>query len=514
MKNGKLVLTLAGLCLALTIQAQRIGIGTSTPDTSAILDISANNGGILIPRMTTAQRDQIYEPATGLMVFVTDPGAFWFFNGSSWTTFGGGGGGGESTSSIADADGNTLVDVESTPNEDQIRFQTGGLEVMRITNTGQVGIGTDSPGGALDVVGDIQADLLIDREFPQYYLDPGNSQTSLNVAGKVKGSLFADASSALYYLDPASTGLSMKTAGYLQSTAYYDDANLDYYLDPANVGTSLKVAGRMDAAAFFDKNNTAFSVDPASTSILNNLTLNSSTTGPVGGLNIRTQSQEYWTINGADNGEQDLYFWFNGTSRAFLMWNFNVADLDFTAQHRSLPAEGDINDYKDLEGYIVVSDGTITNLDGSSTPGINESLPRVKLSDRPNDKRIYGVIARIEEKEAGKNSGYREYAQGAFVSVIERADTSDYRLVINSAGEGGIWVSNWNGQIQNGDLITTSPIPGIGMKQEDDLVRNYTVAKIVMDCDFDLASTTYPCKEVQHDGQSYRMAFLACVYKL
>ena len=75
-------------------------------------------------------------------------------------------------------------------------------------------------------------------------------------------------------------------------------------------------------------------------------------------------------------------------------------------------------------------------------------------------------------------------------------------------------MSDWNGNIENGDLITTSPIPGIGMKQADDLIHNYTVAKIVMDCNFQLDSKKYTCKEVMHEGKLYRMAFLGCVYQL
>ena len=47
-----------------------------------------------------------------------------------------------------------------------------------------------------------------------------------------------------------------------------------------------------------------------------------------------------------------------------------------------------------------------------------------------------------------------------------------------------MWISNINGNIENGDFITTSLLPGIGMKQDDDLLHNYTVAKITMDCEF------------------------------
>jgi hypothetical protein len=61
------------------------GIGTTTPDASAKLDISSTNKGVLIPRMTAAQKTAIVSPSTGLLVFQTDaPAGFYYYNGSSW----------------------------------------------------------------------------------------------------------------------------------------------------------------------------------------------------------------------------------------------------------------------------------------------------------------------------------------------------------------------------------------------------------------------------------------------
>lgn len=56
---------------------------------SSMLDVSADNKGILVPRLTTVQRDNISTPETGLLIFQTDntPG-FYFYNGSSWVTVG------------------------------------------------------------------------------------------------------------------------------------------------------------------------------------------------------------------------------------------------------------------------------------------------------------------------------------------------------------------------------------------------------------------------------------------
>ena len=49
-----------------------VGIGTSTPDASAVLDVRSTTKGFLFPRMTEAQRLAIGTPATGLMVYQTN----------------------------------------------------------------------------------------------------------------------------------------------------------------------------------------------------------------------------------------------------------------------------------------------------------------------------------------------------------------------------------------------------------------------------------------------------------
>lgn len=51
------------------LNAQVVGIGTLTPDSSSALHIYSTDKGFLMPRMSTAQRDLIILPATGLMIF-------------------------------------------------------------------------------------------------------------------------------------------------------------------------------------------------------------------------------------------------------------------------------------------------------------------------------------------------------------------------------------------------------------------------------------------------------------
>ena len=67
----------------------------------------------------------------------------------------------------------------------------------------------------------------------------------------------------------------------------------------------------------------------------------------------------------------------------------------------------------------------------------------------------------------------------------------DHKIVyINAVGEGLINVTGESGNISAGDLIVTSSTSGKGMKQSDDIIRSYTVAKAREDISFDSASDT------------------------
>lgn len=71
------------ICFNSTAFAQ-VGIGTTTPHNSAILDVSATDKGIIFPKMTSTQRTAIASPASGLHVFDTETNSLWLYNGSAW----------------------------------------------------------------------------------------------------------------------------------------------------------------------------------------------------------------------------------------------------------------------------------------------------------------------------------------------------------------------------------------------------------------------------------------------
>jgi BclA-like protein len=81
-------LFLATGLLAATITQAQVGIGTIIPNASAALDIVSTSRGMLIPRMTQAQRTAIATPAEGLLVYQLDaPIGLWMVISGVWTRF-------------------------------------------------------------------------------------------------------------------------------------------------------------------------------------------------------------------------------------------------------------------------------------------------------------------------------------------------------------------------------------------------------------------------------------------
>ncbi len=139
----------------------QIGIGTNSPNSKAILDLSSTDKGLLLPRMTAVQRLAINPAgaARGLMVFDTDSLAPMFWTGTAWQRITSGGG--SSTGNFWALGGNALTGTEklgSTNNKSlvlignglhMIRFDTGRLGTLPLPRiTGGSELNLISGGGA------------------------------------------------------------------------------------------------------------------------------------------------------------------------------------------------------------------------------------------------------------------------------------------------------------------------------------------------------------------------------
>jgi hypothetical protein len=66
--------------------AGNVGIGTTTPNASALLDVQSTTQGVRMPNMTTTQKNAIASPAAGLMVFDTTLSKLAVYTGAAWET--------------------------------------------------------------------------------------------------------------------------------------------------------------------------------------------------------------------------------------------------------------------------------------------------------------------------------------------------------------------------------------------------------------------------------------------
>lgn len=135
-RNGKhfkaiqIIVAIWLLLSSLTVNGQvLISNNAGNPDASAMLEITSTMKGLLIPRMTSAERDAITTPATSLMIFNTTTNSYNYWNGSSWIVLAAG-----NIKLLSDTDNDTKVEVEKNMDEDKVRITIAGNEIALIDN--------------------------------------------------------------------------------------------------------------------------------------------------------------------------------------------------------------------------------------------------------------------------------------------------------------------------------------------------------------------------------------------
>jgi hypothetical protein len=85
----KILIALISVSFSFLHAQDNVGIGTLTPNTLSILDLSSNNKGFLAPRMTTSERTSISTTASeqGLLVFDTNLKFYFYWDGTQWVQF-------------------------------------------------------------------------------------------------------------------------------------------------------------------------------------------------------------------------------------------------------------------------------------------------------------------------------------------------------------------------------------------------------------------------------------------
>jgi hypothetical protein len=211
MKN---LLFLTLVVIGMNVYSQ-VAINTegSLPDNSAILDVNSADKGMLIPRMTAAQREAIISPATGLLIFCTDDNLIYSNNG--------------------------------TPDEPwwlviNSKWYSNGPNIYFVG--GKVGIGTSVPSAVLDVIGGNNWDLI--NGNGDFRL--GNSQYRIKM-GIALGGGGAGAAGIMQYGQPGGYNV-LKLGAQGNYLLYINGETQKVGIGTDNPGATLDVQGSLRVA--------------------------------------------------------------------------------------------------------------------------------------------------------------------------------------------------------------------------------------------------------------------------
>ena len=139
--------------IIVTITRAQVGIGINPPDPSAMLHVQDTAKGLLIPRMTAAQRAAIQNPAEGLLVYQVSPDkSFWYFTDGQWKNLTANNNGGKHTLYLADGITNAQalakIATDVGPNTQEVRIirctNLTSVDLSMITNLTEIYMSNNS----------------------------------------------------------------------------------------------------------------------------------------------------------------------------------------------------------------------------------------------------------------------------------------------------------------------------------------------------------------------------------
>ncbi len=363
-------------------------------------------------------------------------------------------------------------------------------------NNGNVGIGTATPSAKLEVVGDLNASgsdsgpiikaTNAGSGYGVHGVSNSTSSNAIGVAGEISSTSPGSFSAGVRGVNNGTGGLGIGVWGSQAGSGWgvygtsADGMGVNGYA--TNTGTVQNYGGYFTAAG--DTGRGVY--------------------GQASSTEIGTNYGGYFSAGGSTgrgvygSGEYGVYgsgrwlgVYGSGTVYDFYAGGPGADYGPFTGAHEVKLAD----DFPaDIEpGTIVsVTGQTQVRYDEDGTVTISSTLPTVRLSEVANDKAVFGVL--VAGAALDEDHWYQATETERFATV-------------NALGEGRVWVSNINGNIEAGDYISTSTIPGYGQIQADDLLHSYTLGKAIETIDWDTVSET-----VEYNGQSYKRYLIAVVY--
>jgi hypothetical protein len=281
------------------------------------------------------------------------------------------------------------------------------------------------------------------------------------------------------------------------TTKTFDGANFQFEL-----GTGTTIGGYGGAGIFRTQKVTSFAIGGLNTSSDSFAVAGQSTSNTGGGYGAAFVNS---TAAGSNTHRTEAYFASSDQAGLFSRTGANIF-ATMTNSTYAIETIGDVS----VTGNITAT-GTITPFTGSHNGlvdktvtlslgdilvddyviakySINDVLTQMSISNVANQPAI-GVYSGdcipsyiplpISQPGPQIQIALNTWMPGPVILANAYANILDDNkvIVVNSVGEGQINVIGENGNIQIGDLIVTSSVPGKGMKQTDDVVRSITVAK-------------------------------------
>ena len=355
---------------------------------------------------------------------------------------------------------------------DNLTFKTDSTVRMAIEQGGNVGIGTGSPDCKLHVDGDAQAESIIVKEAADNY------------------STFAQT--------PAGTdALMLSLAGTDDSTG-----TTSAFVVTSSVSTVVSIYGGENGSALLKLYADQKDDDIDEWSLINNNSNNYFylRNGPSSGGTypitiLPTSNDIYFTANKYAGGALTLHNDGDNQYRYGLIIKAGTDDGTCARGIRFLDGDGDSE-----AGYISWSGGTVTY---ATFTGAHEASVEPSAYTAGQNAFAYGTIVKVVSTSTGDKPKQVNYVVAPTTTANDKAVIGIYSENVDpdevegsndhqvfALGDGHVLVCDEGGNIEIGDFICSSNTEGHGMKQNDDLMHSYTVAKATEAVDWSSESGT------------------------
>lgn len=186
----------------------QIGVNTSSPNASSIIDIQSTTKGLLIPRLTNAQMNAISSPATALTIYNTDASSLYVYNGLSW---------------------NSREDRISGFLDDGVALQLDNLKIQMSTNTSERSLQIATVSGSLNISGTCV------NVYPSSSINNGSGGTSGSFSAWSRQTDAITTTFTAFH-----TNLNFTQHGSIQNVEIMDETNGHAYCATLIVGANFK----------------------------------------------------------------------------------------------------------------------------------------------------------------------------------------------------------------------------------------------------------------------------------